>query len=120
MIDIATVAAIERSTYVLRATFTDEDGDPAVPTEVKWSLEDPAGNTINSRALVAFTGTLSSAIDIVLSGDDLALADQYKEFELRRLIVAAKYTSTLGTDLPLAGAVEFKVLNTNPLNTYRV
>jgi hypothetical protein len=109
----ATTHAVERSTFVVHATFTDEDGAAVTPDALAWSLEDPAGNTINGRSNVSKAP--AAAIDIVLAGDDLQLLDQTNESEIRRLILTGTYLSSLGANMPLADSLEFRVLNTNAL-----
>ena len=107
----ATVAAEARSTYVATVSFYDEDGVAAVPTAIHWTLKDADMVVINSRSNVN-VAVPASSINIVLYEDDLAMNDTDAEYEVRYLIVAATYNSTLGTGLPLVGVLEFKVLNT--------
>lgn len=95
--------AIETSTYVVNAAFTDEDGDAVVPNTVSWALYDRLGNVINSHS--AETETPATAVDIVLSGDDL----DYEAGIHRILQVWGTYDSTLGTDLPYADEVRFSL-----------
>jgi len=99
--------AKERSTYIITASFTDEDGTAVVPTSVKWSLTDSAGNIINSRA--EEVETPASSVAIVLSGKDL----EHGGDDLPRVVtVKALYDSaTYGNDLPLRDAIEFVIDN---------
>ena len=107
----ATLAAEARSTYVASVSFYDEDGVAAVPTAIHWTLKDGDLAVVNSRSNVR-VAVPAAAINIVLYEDDLGMNDSDAEYEIRYLIVAATYNSTLGTGLPLVGVLEFKILNT--------
>jgi hypothetical protein len=107
----ATVAADGRSTYAVTVSFYDEDGDAVEPTAIHWSLVNTDNEVINHREHVA-VALMAQSITIALYGDDLAVEDAEAESEVRRLVVAATYNSTLGTGLPLVGVLEFRVLNT--------
>lgn len=98
--------AVEGSTFVITAAFTDEDGVTAAPSSITWTLTDAAGNVINSREDVA-VATPASSIDIVLSGNDLPGVNA-AENELR-LVIEAVYSSDAGSDLPLVDEVAFRV-----------
>lgn len=89
--------AVEKSTYVVDLSFTDEDGTAVVPDTITWSIRDNAGNIVNSRDAVS--ATPASTVTIVLSGDDLAY-DAYTK-TARTLTIEATYTSTAGAGLPL-------------------
>ena len=104
-----TTKAVEKSTYVVSVSFTDENGDSVVPDSVKWTLLNIYGNEINDRLEVEIT-SLSNEIDIVLSGDDLVVEDGVEE-ATRILIIEATYTSTLGSGLPMNAQMEFSVVN---------
>ena len=109
----ATAYAVERSTFVVSAAFTDETAAAVTPSSITWRLENDYGRTINSRSAVS--ATPASTVVIVLTGDDLQLLDQNNEHELRRLIMDAVYDSSLGTGLKLSESYEFRVINTNAL-----
>jgi hypothetical protein len=94
--------AIDQSTYVVVASFTDEDGAAVAPNTITWTLMDEAGNVINSRSAVVVAAPASS-INIVLSGDDLDPA----ESKHRVIRIDATYDSTLGNDLPLIETANF-------------
>lgn len=97
--------AVEESTYVITASFTDEDGNAVEPEAgLTWSLYDKYGNVINEREDVTLTPATS--VDIVLSGDDLALTSN--DSGVRKLTVKGTYVSDLGT-LPLKDEVTFVV-----------
>lgn len=101
-----TVDADEESTYVVSAAFTDEDGDSVVPSSVTWTLTDWLGNVVNSRENVTITPAAS--VDIVLSGDDLAIGTHGIN---RRVTVRATYNSSAGTGLPLRAECYFQISN---------
>lgn len=104
--------AIEESTYVFTVTFTDEDDNAVIPNTITWSLTDNGGTAINSRTDVSVS-VPAAAIEITLSGDDLAIqaAEVNSRTVRRRLIVEATYDSDLGSDLPLNGVAVFKIEN---------
>jgi len=96
--------AIEDSTYVVTAAFTDEDGNDVTPNTVTWTLTTTNGTVINSRQDVSETP--GTSVDIVLSGDDLAIGSNGQH---RILTVEATYDSSYGTDLPLKARCSFKI-----------
>ena len=97
------IHAKDKSTYIVIAAFTDQDGNAVTPTSVKWTLSDSAGNTINDRYEVSETPAASVAI--VLTGEDLAHLGDYLP---RVVTVEALYDSvTYGNDLPLKDSIEF-------------
>jgi uncharacterized protein YccT (UPF0319 family) len=105
---LLTTHAVEEATFIVTASFKDEDGNAATPNEVKWTLTDQDGNVINSREDVVETP--GTSVDIVLKGDDLALsAGETKG--IRILTVNTKYDSALGSDLPLKASAKFIVDN---------
>jgi hypothetical protein len=101
---IQTKKANEESTYVVVVKFYDEEGDPVIPTSIAWSLTDSAATAINSRTAVSVSPAAS--INIVLSGDDLALASSDRK---RILYINAAYTSSYGTGLPLREEIVFEI-----------
>lgn len=100
-----TVSAVEESTYIVSAAFTDEDEAAVVPTAITWTLTDINGVVINDREDVAITP--AATVYIVLTGDDLAVSDT----PVRVVTVSATYNSTYGTGLSLKGAAIFKLEN---------
>lgn len=100
-----TTSAIEQSTYVVVASFTDEDGNAVVPNTVTWSLTSPTGTIINSRENVS--ATPAATVNIVLKGNDLLVADGLS----RLLTITAAYDSSLGTGLPLIESCIFHLEN---------
>jgi len=100
--------AVERSTYVLTADFTDETGAAVVPNAgLNWTLMTKAGRVINSRLSVPITP--ASSITIVLSGDDLALVDG--ETKGRRVLIEGTYDSDLGAGLAIRDQLTFSIVN---------
>lgn len=99
--------AIEKSTYVITASFTDKAGNAATPDSIKWTLSHKDGTVVNSRSQVTVASPASS-VDIVLSGLDLAITSGTPN--LRLVTVEAVYDSTEGTDLPLKQQCEFEII----------
>lgn len=103
---LLTVKAAERSTYIVSAAFTDDEGVEVTPDSITWTLTDDDGSVINSRLNVAVAMTASS-IDIVLSGSDLALQLNESGDVIRVLKISAVYTSDAGSNLPLIDDARF-------------
>lgn len=103
----------EKSTVVVQVSFTDENGDLAIPNSgLNWTLTDKTGEVINLRSAVSIAP--ASTINIVLSGDDLALSSV--DSRKRVLTVQGTYTSTLGSNLPLIDQVEFEIYNLDAIS----
>lgn len=102
-----TASAIERSTFVITASFADHAGAAVTPKTLTWSLRNGAGEIVNGRDGVAVT-PLASTVNIVLKGGDLALPDAGDP--VRVLTLEGTYDSTLGTDLPLKDEVTFTIV----------
>ena len=111
----AQIHAVERSTLVITAAFTDELNSPVTPTSVAWRLESDSGAIINNRSNVSLTPAPS--VKIVLTGADLDVLVNTNDSELRRLILTAVYNSSNGVGLSLSESYEFQVLNTNAVKT---
>lgn len=103
-----TTTANEKSTYIITASFTDDSGASVVPSSITWSLTDVNGTVINSREDVSVSIPAAS-IDIVLSGDDLALSDGNDV--VRVLTIKAHYSSSMGANLPLNDSCRFIIKN---------
>jgi hypothetical protein len=97
--------ARDKSTFIIGLEFFDENGDLVVPNSITWKLTDDLATVINSRSAVVVTP--DSAIDIVLSGDDLKFSDSAN----RVLLVQAPYDSSLGTGLPNNEEYTFEIEN---------
>jgi hypothetical protein len=101
------VDAIEESTYVITAAFTDEDDNPVAPnTGLVWHLTNPDGDIVNSREDVSITP--ATTVTVVLQGDDLAIAS---DIEKRIFTIEGTYDSTLGAGLLLKDAARFNVVS---------
>lgn len=111
MATILTTVAQEQSTYIITCAFTDEDGDAVIPDSIVWSLTDTDGTVINSRDQEAVSVPAAS-VDIVLSGDDLALQSGETATKIqRRLLVEAVADTDAGNDLPLKAEAIFLIEN---------
>ncbi|NIQ10418.1 MAG: hypothetical protein GWO23_12500 [Gammaproteobacteria bacterium] len=107
---LTTPMAIEKGTFAIVATITDEDGAALVPNTLTWTLTDEDGTVINSRSAVVVNSP-ASVNNIVLSGADLALSVATNRSELRVLTLEGTYDSSYGVDLPLKDAIKFYVYN---------
>lgn len=107
--EIIDAKAVEESTFVVTASFTDEDGVAVAPDTMFWSLMDEDGEIINDREdeEISSPGT---SVDILLQGDDLAIPGVIAEVK-RYLVLHGTYTSGLGSGLPLTDQVGFYVTN---------
>lgn len=102
--EIKSPQAVEESTFVVTNAFLDAAGTAVTPTSATWSLFDKDGNVVNGRSAVPIS-PLASSVDIVLSGDDLQIADG----KTRKLTIQAVYDSTEGSDLPLNDELTFYI-----------
>jgi hypothetical protein len=108
---ITDAKAAEQSTFIIPATFYDEEGVEVLPKTLKWSLCDRNNAIVNDREDIEVAGgELASTMNFVLSGEDLAILAGKSE-EQRFLVLEATYDSTLGDDLPLKDQAEFTVVN---------
>jgi len=96
-----TTRAIDQSTYLVTAVFTDESAVAVTPDTLTWTLTDVAGAVINAREDVAATPAATN--NILLQGDDLKLS----EGKTRILFFEGTYTSSLGAGLPLVESATF-------------
>ena len=102
------ITANEQGTIVVRAAFTDEDGATVVPaSNVLWTLTDTAGTVINSR--LDEIESAAATVDIVLTGDDLALQTGESGTVERRILVETTYNSSLGSGLSLKKSGAFQI-----------
>ena len=102
-----TINAIEESTFVINVAFTDEDGDATTPTAATWTLTDCDGSIMNSREDVTIS-SLDTNVDVVLSGDDLALQSSTDDGK-RVFLVEGTYDSTLATGLQFKDQCDFYI-----------
>ena len=101
-----TTKAEEGSTYVIRATYYDEDDNAVTPDSVTWTLTDGDGTIVNSRENVAIV-TPSTYNDIQLGAADLRCTSGRDE--TRVLIVEYVYDSSLALNNPGTAQVSFIV-----------
>jgi len=104
-----TVKATEESTYIVSMAFTDAAGDAVTPDTGTYTLTDSSGTVINSLEDVDLAGSLASSMDVVLSGDDLAVTESGNA--TRVFTFKGTYTSDEGSGLPLKAACSFVVEN---------
>lgn len=99
--------AVERSTYLIVASFTDHSEAEVTPNAgLKWTLTNGRGLVVNGRADVALAPPAAS-VNILLSGDDLALPDEH---DTRRVVtIEGTYNSALGSNLPLKDEIVFTI-----------
>jgi hypothetical protein len=88
------IDAAEKGTIVFTVSFFDEDDIAVTPSSITWHLTDINGITVNGLVDQAFTPP-AEVIEIVLTGDDLALGGTPLGFT-RVFSVEAPYNSTLG------------------------
>jgi hypothetical protein len=110
---------MEEGTYLIQlGPVTDENDEVVTPTAFTWSLSTMAGAIVNSRSDVVVAG--ASTINILLTGNDLALLSgegTNGERQVKRLLTyAATYTSDLGAGLILRGEAVFAI-NLMPIVT---
>ena len=99
-----TVSAIDQSTYVIIASFRDENGQAVEPNDdLMWTLTDTAGNVINDRYQVPIGAATS--VSIVLHGADLAVDHDC----LLHVMIEGTYNSDLGIGLEIRDQVSFTV-----------
>lgn len=104
--------APEEGTYILTAAFFDADDEAVTPKSAEWTLTDEAGNVKNAKEDVEIgSGDLGTTVDIVLSGDDLAIGTNEQPPYYRFLTVKAIYDADEGADLPLNDQCRFKIGN---------
>lgn len=98
--------AVEKSTYVVTVTFTDENGAACDPVSMTWTLTDSAGTVVNSREDVVVAAP-ASVVKVVLSGNDLDPTSD----AMRYLTVEGTYNSDLGSGLPFKDQAQFVIDN---------
>jgi hypothetical protein len=98
-------AAPEKGTFVVTFSFTDSAQNPVTPISAKWTLTDRAGTIINGRSEVVISA-LAPTVSITLSNLDLA---SYGTDALRVITVEYVFTSTEGSNLPMAGEALFSI-----------
>ena len=115
----------EGSTKLITVSVIDDAKVAATPNELYWTASDRTGTVINSRNYIDFEvddgsgsgGTLSAAMTIKLTGDDLAIANKTGD-KLLILTVEGTYDSTAGTNLPYKNQCSFDVDNLIAIRAY--
>ena len=103
--------AREESSFMITINFTDRNGQPVTPKTGTWTLTDENGTIINSRDAEDISG-LDTSVEIVLSGNDLAISADFTGVSEKRIFtVKATYDSDLANDLPLNESLIFYVDN---------
>jgi hypothetical protein len=100
--------ATEMSTFIVKASFYDDEDQEVAPDTMAWSLTDEDGNIVNNREDIEISGP-EQVEYIVLFGNDLAILDGEHGEEERNLVFEGTYTSNRGSDLPLNGQYTFYV-----------
>jgi len=101
--------AVEKSTFIVVVTLTNEEGNAAIPVSLTWTLTDVNGTVINEKENVSVE-TPASVNNIVLTGDDLAVTES--ESKVKRLFtVQGTYNSDLGAGLDFKDSIAFDVKN---------
>jgi len=98
--------AREESTRILDVSFFDETDAAVTPGEVHWTLSDENGTVINSRDAVVMTP--DTTVEIVLTGDDLAILSSSDNGK-RCLFVHAVYDSVVARGLQLNEEIWFNI-----------
>jgi len=106
-----TTDGTEESTYVVTASFTDEDDNSVIPNNINWWLYDSSRNIVNGRSNVPIIIPAAS-VNILLQGDDLAIIGTDNRRVMR---IEYDYDSLLGFGLPGKAEIEFDITN---LETY--
>jgi hypothetical protein len=106
--------AVEQSTAIFRAAFSDENGSACSASAAVWTLSDESGNVINSRTNVPIAGS-GSAVTVVLGALDTKRQTTEPYIAganyLRVLRIAATYNSpTTGQPAPLVTQYVFGIL----------
>ena len=109
MTECKLITVNEKSTVIFSANFTDEGGSPVTPSAISWSLTDALGTVVNGRQGVAVSPP-SQSVDIVLTGDDLAINSAYIGNK-RYLTIEATYSSSAGNDLKITEQVLFEIID---------
>lgn len=101
-----TTRAVEGSTYIVTAAFTDEDDNAVTPNALTWTLTDRYGNVVNGQEDEVLTPDTS--VDIVLTDDDLQVGDDEK-VTLLTVTIEGTYNSSYGNNLPIKDSCTFPV-----------
>ena len=100
--------ASEESTYIVIASFFDEEGSSITPNFVTWRLSLSNGVIVNNRD--AEIETPASEVNIILKGDDLGIMSGAKS-DVRVVTIWGTYNSSYGNNLPYSSEVLFTISN---------
>jgi hypothetical protein len=104
--------AVEKSSYTVRFEFNERTPSGLVPfvpnSGLIWSLVDEDGQTVNSKKDIPIDPP-AQTVDVVLKGDDLALADGHPV--MRYVSIEGTYNGTAGNDLPMIDEASFQIVN---------
>lgn len=75
----------EQSALFLTFTFTDENGDPIVPSTIEWRLDD----ITNDTEVVGWTniGSPATSVNVTISAQNNLISNQDNVYETRRVTV---------------------------------
>lgn len=108
---ILTGKAVRGGSVGMKITIVDENGDALTPTAATWTLTDLEGTVINSRTDVAIT-PLASEMTVILSGNDLPIADTANEYEIKLFTFEGTYDPGDASAAPIRESGEFPVYDT--------
>lgn len=104
--------AIEKSSYTVRFEFNERTPSGLVPfvpnSGLTWSLVDEDGQVVNSRLDISIEPP-AQTVDVVLTGDDLALAGGHPV--TRYVTIKGTYNGLVGNNLPLVDEASFQIIN---------
>jgi hypothetical protein len=105
-VNITDKKAVEKSTLIVTAAFTDEDGNAVTPNNITWTWTDEDGTVINSREDVVVV-TPAASVNIVLYGDDLQILSAESAAEVIRIVTLEyDYDSSIGAGGPNGDGTE--------------
>jgi hypothetical protein len=110
-IDVGT--ANEQGTKIIAVSFFEPNGTTAVtPNTVTWTLRTASGTVINSRT--AESETPATTINVVLTGDDLAISSYGTKRYVR--VYGTYDSATYGSNLNYQQEFTFKIINLRTLD----
>ena len=85
-------------------------GGAIVPLSAVWKLTDLYGAVINGRSAVTIESPTSS-LEVLLTGDDLAIQDSTNDFEKRLVTMVCTYDAGDSVTADLVQSAKFTVFN---------
>ena len=83
----------EQSTYIVVASFTDEEGDPVIPASASYRIDDIGNETVTEiKADTAFV-PVAATYEIEVDPADNTLVDETNERELRLITITYTWGS---------------------------